>query len=481
MQLASAQNVQVQVPHRLSAFFSAIDDKSIPSFRQAFILGYARGGEHQMAHGVLVPRGQFTQAADVLLGYEQNMGRGLGVNIPEGQEVFIVVNFRTWYFPSNDIAEKTGTHGGPLSSSSDGSDCYWFRLTHASTGPQVLQQAPAANKFAEQVGVLSSWVILLEVHILMSAPRILVIGYNAFDVTVPFEGQAIADTKNEVDFIGLGGGGPGATAAMAMARLGAQVKLVTPLTDDLPGLMQEQELRAAAIDLEHCPRYSGHESAKAVILVDKNQEHRTIFWSRGDLPRIAAEEVQTDWLVGHDLLYHDGHEFSAAWKFAQAAQEKGMPVVMDAGSVREGSQPLVAASSDVISSEKFAPDLTGCSGHVEALEEMQKMGPRNVAMTFGAGGMLALVRGKPLAIAAYDQPVVDTTGAGDVFHAGYAFARAAGKDFQQCLQFGAAAAVLKCRTWGGRPGLPDLAEVNNVLENSPERPLDPRIAPFRAE
>ena len=62
------------------------------------------------------------------------------------------------------------------------------------------------------------------------APGILIIGYNAFDVVVPLPPEACdfprRDTKNEVPTIKVGGGGPGATAAVALARLGASVTVV---------------------------------------------------------------------------------------------------------------------------------------------------------------------------------------------------------------------------------------------------------------
>jgi sulfofructose kinase len=309
-------------------------------------------------------------------------------------------------------------------------------------------------------------------------PRVLVTGYNAFDVTVPFGGVPVADAKHAVPEILLGGGGPGATAAVALARLGAAVQLVTPLADDLPGRLQEQELLAAGVDLSHCPRREGHRSARAVILADAGKQHRTIFWSRGELPLIAPEEVSGQWLQGADLFYTDGHEPLASVKLGRRAREMGMPVVMDAGSVRQGSAELVALCSDVISSETFAPDLTGCQDPLEALEGLSRRGPARVAMTFGAGGMLTLVDGKPLAVPAFDLPVVDTTGAGDVFHAGYAYALATGLGLVDSLRFGAAAAGLKCRDWGGRRGLPDLAEVQSVLAQGKPRPLDPRLAAY---
>ena len=59
--------------------------------------------------------------------------------------------------------------------------------------------------------------------------RILAVGYNAFDVICPVAALPEPDSKLEVAEVHWGGGGPAATAAVAMARLGAAVRLVTPL------------------------------------------------------------------------------------------------------------------------------------------------------------------------------------------------------------------------------------------------------------
>lgn len=309
-------------------------------------------------------------------------------------------------------------------------------------------------------------------------PRVLVVGYNAFDVTVPVTGSAPPDSKQEVTSILLGGGGPGATAAVTLARLGAEVRLVTPLTDDLPGQMQRQELIAAGVNIEHSPLFAGYAAARAVIMVDAAREQRTIYWCRGDLPLLGSDQVKASWLDSTDLLYVDGHEPEAAETLACVALERGIPVVMDAGSVREGSEQLVQLCTDVIGSETFAPALTGQSDPLAALRDLQARGPVRVAMTFGSGGILYLEEGCPRAVPAFAVPVLDTTGAGDAFHAGYAFARATGQPFRDSLRFGAAVAALKCGDWGGRRGLPDLDSALRLCQNGPTRPLDSCLAGF---
>jgi ribokinase len=301
-------------------------------------------------------------------------------------------------------------------------------------------------------------------------PRILVVGYNAFDVVVPVRDYPSADEKCEVPGMFLGGGGPGATAALALARLGAAVKFITPLTDDLPGQLQRQELLAAGVDLSLCPTITGCESPKAVILVEEAKGLRTIFWSRGDVPTLGSYHANSESLDEVDLLYTDGHEAEVSLQLARVARARGLPVVMDAGSVRGGSAELVASCTDVVSSRGFAPELTGCPDPVEALLALRDMGPERVAMTFGVDGALGLVNNRPLPVPAFDVPVRDTTGAGDAFHAGYAFARANGLDFRACLDWGSAVAGLKCRDWGGRRGLPLLREVLDLLASGRRKP-----------
>jgi len=289
--------------------------------------------------------------------------------------------------------------------------------------------------------------------------RILILGYNALDVIVPVRGPVAVDSKREVAAIRIGGGGPGATAAVCLARLGAAVRLVTVLGDDEGAAVQRRELAAAGVDLSASVTMAGCATPRAVILVDSEAETRTVYWSRGALPALAPDQVDPAWLDGMDLVYCDGHDTAAATRLAGLARERGLPVVLDAGGVRPGSAELVRRCTDVISSAGFAPRLTGRSDPVAALVGLRGMGPSRVGMTFGAAGLIALPEDgdRPFHVPAFAVPVLDTTGAGDALHAGYAFARARGEAWPAALEFGAAVAALGCTGWGGRQTLPDLA------------------------
>lgn len=304
---------------------------------------------------------------------------------------------------------------------------------------------------------------------------ILVVGYNALDVIVPVGDWPERDAKAAVADIIIGGGGPGATAAVALARLGAAVQLATVFGDDEGAAVQRRELVAAGVGLDRSQVAAGRSSARAVILVEREREARTIFWTRGDLPHLDPDAVDDSWLDGCSLLYCDGHEPAASLALAAVARARGVPVIYDAGSVRDRSGDLAAACTDVISSRRFAGDLTGQRAPADALRALRDLGPARVAMTFGHAGVLALQEGGGglLHVPAFAVPVVDTTGAGDAFHAGYAFARGRGESWPAALEFGAAVAALKCGDWGGRRGLPTAAAADRLRRHGARRPEQP--------
>ncbi|HPF71004.1 MAG TPA: PfkB family carbohydrate kinase [Candidatus Krumholzibacteria bacterium] len=306
-------------------------------------------------------------------------------------------------------------------------------------------------------------------------PRVLVVGYNAFDVIVSVSAMPAADTKLNVPAIITCGGGPGATAAVALARLGCHVRILTMLTDDEGGRTQRRELEAAGVDTAGSPVRHGP-GAKAVILVRPDDGARTILWSRGDLPPLPVPDDPEAELAGCDLLYLDGHETTAAAAMAAAARRRGLPVVLDAGSVREGTRDLVPLCTDVLASVAFLADYTGLGDPVAGLRALAVGGPARVGVTFGAAGALGLEDGSTVGVAAFAVAAADTTGAGDAFHAGYAAARLRGAGFPAALRFGAAVAALKCRGWGGRAALPTWPEAEAFAASAARRPAAAAVA-----
>lgn len=97
----------MKMANRLSAVLPAVHHKTVSLVVESLALGNAGSRQHQGTHFRGVIPGQFRQAADVSPGDDQDMGGRFRVDVPESQDVFIVVNFRAWYLSLGNRAEQT--------------------------------------------------------------------------------------------------------------------------------------------------------------------------------------------------------------------------------------------------------------------------------------------------------------------------------------------------------------------------------------
>jgi ribokinase len=158
----------------------------------------------------------------------------------------------------------------------------------------------------------------------------------------------------------------------------------------------------------------------------------------------------------------------ASIEAARQAKARGMTVVMDAGTMRAGSQRLVALVDVLIASERFATPLVGADAQPEtALEALHELGPQLVIITLGPEGSIGSDRRNTIRQRAFPVDALDTTGAGDVYHGGYLYGMLQGWEVRRCMRFASAVAALKCCHIGGRKGIPDLHTVESFLRDHP--------------
>ncbi|MFC1516625.1 carbohydrate kinase family protein, partial [Thermodesulfobacteriota bacterium] len=138
----------------------------------------------------------------------------------------------------------------------------------------------------------------------------------------------------------------------------------------------------------------------------------------------------------------------------KAAREADTRVVVDAGSLRDGMLDIARLSDYFLASATFARDLMGEDRPLEACYKLAEMGPRVVGVTLGPEGYVALDRGKIIQRPAYPAASIDTTGCGDVFHAGFIYGLLQNWPVDKCLDFAAWAAARVSLELGGRAGIP---------------------------
>lgn len=304
-----------------------------------------------------------------------------------------------------------------------------------------------------------------------ASPRVVGLGFCAYDHLFTVDRYPERGNKIPIRAELHQGGGQVATALVALARLGVPVRFIGRRGDDAEGEAIEAGLREAGVDLAGLATVPGARSQRAFIVVPADGGERTVFWRRDPALDLAAGDLDPAWFPDDPhLLLLDGHEIDACLAAAAITRARGGTVVLDAEYVAPRTAELVSRVDHVVADERFTGRLLDRPPDATALESLRRLGPGRVVVTLGERGAASWDGRRLLAVPAYDVPVVDTTGAGDVFHAGYCYGLLAGWDDARRLRFACAMAGLKCRAPGGRRGIPDLAEIEALMASGRIRP-----------
>jgi sulfofructose kinase len=290
------------------------------------------------------------------------------------------------------------------------------------------------------------------------------IGLNAVDYLCRVPRYPVPGEKLRMTGFTRQGGGQVATALVALSRWGLRTKYVGNVGDDEHGRLSLSLLRDEGIDLSHARVVDGASSQFAVILVQDDTGERTILWDRDARIRIRPEDLPLDAIRGARALLLDGHDVPASIAAARAARREGVPIVLDAEKIQDGTLELLGLCDHIVAASGFARRLEPGLDAPEGTRMIhRKFSPRTATVTLGEQGAVGFDGEAIVRVPAIPVTAADTTGAGDVFHAGFLYALLAGKPFPDILAFGNTAAGLSCRETGGRAGIPTLAEIAEVL------------------
>jgi sulfofructose kinase len=259
------------------------------------------------------------------------------------------------------------------------------------------------------------------------------------------------------------GGGPVAQALVTLARLGAAAGYIGRFGDDPAGAAMRQSLLDEEVDLTELQLQPGASSAQCIILVDQATGKRSICGYTGTAGDVDAASMSMEYVCSGRFLHLDGFSMAAALAAAAAARQAGVQVCLDAGGPLERLRPLIALTDILIANEPFT--LAAGNGDYErGAARLHEFGPRIVVATLGATGSYTVTDDDAFLVSGFPVDVVDTTGAGDVFHGAYLFGLLKGWTPRAIATFANAAAALKCTRLGGRAGIPRFAAVESFLQ-----------------
>lgn len=258
------------------------------------------------------------------------------------------------------------------------------------------------------------------------------------------------------------GGGPAATAAVAIALLGGRVMLAARVGEDAAADLIVAELQSYDVDCTLVRRCAGCASSVSAVIVDANGERMIVNHLDAALPE-DPDWLPAPWVTGADVVLADTRWPEGALAALFEARAAGLPGVLDADRPIPADGALLRAASHVAFSADALADFSGIAEPARALVEVGRDLPGWCAVTAGAEGVYALQGGELRRFPAFVVPVVDTLGAGDVWHGAFALALAEGRDEAAAVQFASAAAALKVQRSGGRSGAPTRAELDDFL------------------
>ena len=307
-------------------------------------------------------------------------------------------------------------------------------------------------------------------------------GMNAVDYLSVLDPYPGLDEKVEVTESSVQGGGPVPTAMVTLARLGSKVAYVGKIGDDADGRFVKAELEKEGVNTDYLMTDKASKTSRASIWVDEESGKRTVALDKTKSNHIRMKELKFMNSVSTRFLHIDAREPEVDIFLSRWAKKLGAKVSLDVGSLRAGAESVLPFVDHLIVSKRFACGFTNSPDPFSACRELMRKEFETVVVTIGEEGCICgLSRRFTTSSSAgesktsrgggifhspgFPVKVVDTTGAGDVFHGAFIYGLLEEWDLKKTAQFACATAAVKCRKLGGRSGIPDLAEVMSFMRS----------------
>jgi sulfofructose kinase len=263
------------------------------------------------------------------------------------------------------------------------------------------------------------------------------------------------------------GGGPAANAAATIVSLGGDARFIGAVGDDRLGAEIVVELNGLGVDTSRIRTVPGARSPLSVAAVDDRGERAVI--NHLDAALFAgADPVAEEDLAGADAVLADVRWPDGAVGALGEARRLGIPGVLDFDLGSSDEDELLASASHVVFAEDALRRLTGTDDLGAALGMAATRTDAWVGVTAGAAGSFWLEDGSVRNLPALPVEVVDTLGAGDVYHGAFAMSLAENaEDIAGAIRLATGAAALSCTRFGGRHGIPTAMELAAFLDEQP--------------
>ena len=294
--------------------------------------------------------------------------------------------------------------------------------------------------------------------------KIVCIGNVSYDITMPILDFPVENTKSRVNSRVECGGGPASTAAYLLASWGSDVVFLGTVGNDLYGEKIIEELKSVEMDTNYI-KVCDKKTTLSVILANSKGGTRTIITNRDELPLF---DKKIDFCIDYILM--DGQEYEYSKKLI--LENKNAITIIDAGRNTKEVIDLCKMVDYVVCSKFFAEAVSGLKINKndvttfnKVFNSLEKLFKGKIVITLEAGGSVYKENNEIFLISSLEvTEVLDSTGAGDIYHGAFVYFLANGYDLIDVVKLSNITGALSVRYIGTRNSIPNLNEVLSIYE-----------------
>ena len=305
------------------------------------------------------------------------------------------------------------------------------------------------------------------------------------DLVVKLDQLPKTNANCQINDYGFQGGGNVPTACVAAARLGLRTSLIGCVGDDLFGKVGLADLSYNHVDVSKMSVQKGKKSNFCICVTESAINGKEFISKPGDFINIQESDLDENYFQSTKML-HVALITPAVAKACDIVHASGGEVSVDANYYRPYTYDYYDKIDIFIGSEMyyggFCEDKKlNPANFEENMKLLQSYGPKIVIFTFGADGCKGVYENKYFDLPALKVEVLDTTGAGDVFHGAFDYFYLQGCNVEDCAKFATGVSAIKCTRAGGRAGIPTLSVLKKFLETGKidYREIDERVEHYK--
>ncbi len=289
---------------------------------------------------------------------------------------------------------------------------------------------------------------------------LLAIGQCVYDITLPIEEGLVENQKYRIHQKSECIGGPATNAAYLCGLWGLDTTLVARVGSDHFGKLIKETLETVDINTQFLSMDTSLKTSLSIVIVNTINGSRTIL--NQPLPKLEKPLKLPE--SKPDLILVDGRELETSLKAIELYPQAVS--VIDAGTYKETLKPLLEKVDYLVCSKDFAKQFTRIDIDInqtetlaKTFEALKQLNQNNLIVTLGENGVIALIDNEIMHLNAYPAEVVDTTGAGDLFHGAFVYGLHRKLSLIDTLKLANLTASISTERFGGQTSIPSFAEV----------------------